>query len=109
VLLVERAAHRSRANELARRVQANLEYLNEEYAAKCASGRLKPVQVREVPPNAWSKVRHERTRNRGNFEQYKHPCLVNDVAFAAGLTAPKPDFEPHFPVVSWDGQSVVAH
>jgi hypothetical protein len=109
VLLVERSAHRGRAVELARRVQANLEYLNEEYAAKCASGRLQPVQVREVPADTWYRVRQQRTGNRGNFEQYKHPCLVNDIDFADSVTAAKPDFAPHFPVVSWDGHSVVAH
>jgi hypothetical protein len=109
LLLVERSAHRGRAAELARRVQANLEYLNEEYAAKCASGRLQPVQIREVPGDTWQKVRQQRTGNRGNFEQYKHPCLVNDILFADSLTAAKPDFAPHFPAVSWDGRSVVAH
>jgi hypothetical protein len=108
VLLVERSAHHGRPSELARHVQSNLEYLNEEYASKCASGRLLPVEVREVPAGTWTELRQQRTRNRGNFEQYKHPCLVNDLEFA-GRLASKPDFAPHFPVVSWDGHSVVTH
>jgi hypothetical protein len=108
VLLVERSTLGGRPSELAKRVQANLESLNEEYAAKCASGRLLPVEVREVAPGMWTAVRQQRTGNRGNLEQYKHPCLVSDLNFAGRLTA-KPDFAPHFPLVSWDGHSVVTH
>ena len=48
VLLVEPPAHHGRAAELAHRVQANLAAVNEEYGDKCGSGRLLPVQVREV-------------------------------------------------------------
>jgi hypothetical protein len=98
VLLIERRAHHGRAAELARRVQAHLAYLNEEYAAKSASGRLQPVEVREVPIGTWSVLREQRTRNR-NFEQYKHPCLVSDLDFAGQYTDAKPDFAPHFSAV----------
>src|SRR5207244_10899484 len=45
VLLVEPKSHGGRERELAGRIQANLEQLNEEYAAKCASGRLLPAAV----------------------------------------------------------------
>ena len=48
VLLVEHSAHHGRVDELAHRVQSNLAAVNEEYGAKCSSGRLLPVQVREV-------------------------------------------------------------
>jgi hypothetical protein len=82
VLLVEPPAHRGRADELAHRVQANLERVNEEYGSKCSSGRLLPVQVREVAPGTWSRLRNQRIGERGNFEEYKHPCLVNDLEFA---------------------------
>ena len=66
-----------RAAELAARVQANLEQLNEEYAAKCASGRLLPVAgSRSAARNLERACGDERPRARGNFEEYKHPCLV---------------------------------
>jgi hypothetical protein len=81
VLLVERYVHGGRASTLAANVQKCLERLNEEYASKCASGRLEPVQVRDVPPGTWAALRRERTSRRGNFEEYKHPCLVGDLSF----------------------------
>jgi hypothetical protein len=90
VLLVEPHAHQGRAAELAERAQANLERINEEYEEKCASGRLLPVEVREVPAGTWDAMRLEKTNQRGNFEEYKHPCLVGDPDFAARLTRTKP-------------------
>ena len=82
VLLVESLAHHGRSAELAHRVQSNLAAVNEEYGDKCGSGRLLPVQVREVARGTWNALRQERTGDRGNFEEYKHPCLVGDVNFA---------------------------
>jgi hypothetical protein len=103
VLLVEGGAHRGQAKELAAHVHANLERLNEEYAAKASSGRLLPVEIREVPPGAWSRLRHEKTDRRGNLEQYKHPCLVNDLGFVERMTGPqtKPAFSPHLSPLTW--------
>ena len=72
-------------------MQANLEQLNEEYAAKCASGRLLPVEVREVPAGTWNRMRSEKTGARGNFEEYKHVYLVQDLAFVERLTAANSD------------------
>lgn len=86
VLLVEPLAHRGRADELAHRVQVNLMRLNEEYGSKCTSGRLLPVQVREIANGTWSAFRRERVGERGNFEEYKHPCLVGDLEFVDRLT-----------------------
>jgi hypothetical protein len=81
VLLIERHTHRGRAAELAAKVQANLEQLNEEYVSKCASGRLLPIKICEVPAGTWVELRRERTSRRGNFEEYKHPCLVGELGF----------------------------
>jgi len=81
VLLVEPPAHHGRAAELAHRVQVNLERVNEEYYSKCSSGRLLPVQVREVAAGTWNALRTQRIGERGNFEEYKHPCLVPDLEF----------------------------
>jgi hypothetical protein len=85
VLLLEPRAHRGRKRELAERVQSNLGRVNEEYREKFVSGRLLPVEVREVPAGTWSALRHERTRERGNFEEYKHLCLVGDLDFVSRL------------------------
>jgi hypothetical protein len=92
VLLVEPAAHRGRIDELAHCVQANLERVNEEYSDKCNSGRLLPVQVREVPSGTWNALRRQRTIDRGNFEEYKHPCLVGDTEFVNQLATLDPCF-----------------
>jgi GH3 auxin-responsive promoter len=86
VLLVEHSAHRGRVDELAHRVQSNLAAVNEEYGSKCTSGRLLPVQVREVAPGTWHSLRSARTSDRGNFEEYKHPCLVGDISFAERIS-----------------------
>jgi hypothetical protein len=86
VLLVEQKAHQGREAELAARFQYNLEQLNEEYADKCASGRLLPAQVREVPAGTWTRMRDEKTKARGNFEEYKHTCLVQDLTAVDRLT-----------------------
>jgi hypothetical protein len=103
VLLVERRAHRGRARELAAHVQSNLEQLNEEYAAKSSSGRLLPVETRDVPTGTWNELRHGKTSGRGNFEQYKHPCLVNDLEFVERMAGPppRPAFAPHVAPLSW--------
>ena len=100
VLLIERGLHRGLAAELAARVQANLEQVNEEYAAKCVSGRLLPVEVREVAVGTWNQLRCEKTRRRGSFEQYKHPCLVAELDFVQRLAGCEPAFAPHLPTVS---------
>jgi hypothetical protein len=107
VLLLEPSAHRGRGRELAARVQANLERLNEEYAAKTRSERLLPVEIREVPDGTWRSLRHEKTSRNGSYEQYKHPCLVNDVEFVARHTSPPrtPAFSPHLPSLPWGAAS----
>lgn len=90
LLLVEPHAHHGRGEELARRVQANLERVNEEYESKCDGGRLLPVRLCEVAPGTWGALRHERTRERGNFEEYKHPCLVGDLSFVHRISTLRP-------------------
>ena len=56
MLLVEPRVHQGTAAELARRCKRNLERINEEYAEKCASGRLLPIEVREVPAGTWDAI-----------------------------------------------------
>jgi hypothetical protein len=90
-LLLESKSHRGRQAEVAARFQINLSQLNEEYAEKCASGRLLPAQVREVPPGTWNRMRAEKTGARGNFEEYKHVCLSQDLSLVERLTAEHSD------------------
>jgi hypothetical protein len=86
VLFVESHVHRGLASELARRVQTHLERVNEEYLEKCASERLLPIEIDFVATGTWDAMRREKTGERGNYEEYKHPCLVNDLSFAARLS-----------------------
>jgi hypothetical protein len=88
LLLVERSAHHGRDTELASRFQRNLSELNEEYAEKCASGRLLPAQVRDVPVGTWRRLQAEKTGTRGNFEEYKHVYLVQDLDYVDRVTNP---------------------
>jgi hypothetical protein len=97
VLLVERQTHQGRAAELAAQVHSNLAQFNEEYASKCASRRLQPIQVREVPPGTWTELRRQRTSRRGNFEEYKHPCLVGELSFVERLLGRSADALPRMP------------
>jgi hypothetical protein len=88
LLMVEPTVHRGRESELASGFQRNLSELNEEYADKCASGRLLPAQVRNVPAGTWRRMRAEKTSARGNFEEYKHIYLVQDLEFAHRVMGP---------------------
>ena len=71
------------AGELDRRLAAS----NIEYAAKRDSGRLGPVRSVALPRGTWAAWTRDRLRQTGGSpEQYKHPALVGDLAFAATLT-----------------------
>jgi len=85
VLLVEPSSHRSPDSVFADCVENNIKQLNIEYADKLESGRLLPLTVQEIPAGTWDDFRRRRTSERGNLEEYKHPCLVNDLAFVDKL------------------------
>lgn len=56
---------------------------NIEYAAKRDSERLGPIRVCSLPAGAWYKWDMARlAQSGGSAEQYKHPCLIPDLAFA---------------------------
>lgn len=86
LLLLEAEAHGGRAGQLAERVEANLRRVNMEYCEKAESGRLLPVEVHEVADGTWTVLRGQRTGERGNFEEYKHPCLAADLGFLDRLS-----------------------
>jgi hypothetical protein len=108
MLMLEQRFDQEQMKRLADRVQANLVRLNEEYAAKCASGRLMPIEICEAPPGAWDALRHESTHGRGNFEQYKHPCLVEDLTFVERIVRDRRDVTIPLPAVSWEGREPAA-
>ena len=86
VILIEPSTTGRNNEDFARRVESHLKTLNMEYADKLESGRLRPLSVQEIPSGTWHSYRIMRTSERGNFEEYKHPCLANDVNFVDKLT-----------------------
>ena len=83
--------------ELAHRVQSNLAAVNEEYGDKCGSGRLLPVQVREVARGTWNALRQradERPRQLrgvqtsvpGGRRQFRRADRTPDDACAVATT-----------------------
>ena len=100
VLLIEPHVHHGRSRELARSLQTQLERVNEEYAEKCAAGRLLPVRIGVLPAGTWDQLRQQKTGPRGNFEEYKHPCLVSDLGFVARFAPRYPDSAPYTARVS---------
>jgi hypothetical protein len=60
--------------------------LNSEYASKRESQRLGPVRLEELPTGAWIRWDRQRlARQGGTLEQYKHPCLINDLQFRESM------------------------
>ncbi len=84
-LLHEPGLSAAQQQQLAERVDAQLAELNWEYREKRASGRLGPVEFCEIPAGTWARLRAGRAAARGNFEEYKHPCLVGDLQFVDRL------------------------
>jgi hypothetical protein len=59
---------------------------NIEYAAKRESARLGPVRAFVLPAGTWANWDRDRlSKTGGSPEQYKHPCLIGDVAFKETL------------------------
>ena len=81
VMLLEQHVGNRNNVELARRVEHHLKQLNLEYGEKLESGRLIPLAVQEIPTGTWHAYRKMRTSERGNFEEFKHPCLTSDLEF----------------------------
>ncbi len=87
VLLTERGLNRCEQETLAQSVDEMLGMLNFEYADKRLSGRIMPLTIRQVPPGTWMALRKENSAARGNFEEYKHRCLVAELGFIERLTS----------------------
>jgi hypothetical protein len=81
VLLLETGAAAGQEAAFAAAVNTELARVNCEYANRLETGRLDPILVKYVPVGTWAALRHQRTKERGNFEEFKHPCLVADLDF----------------------------
>jgi len=83
-LFVERPdlAGAGQGQRLAALLDRQLGEENIEYRCKRDSLRLGPVRLELLPAGAWAHWDRQRlARNGGAMEQYKHPCLINDVNF----------------------------
>jgi hypothetical protein len=87
VLLLEPGPYMQRRKELASRVDRHIGRMNIEYRERLESQRLRPLAVHAVPEGAWEVFRANRLRRGGSLEQYKHPCLTNDLEFVRRLEA----------------------
>lgn len=69
-------------DRLAVRLEEELCRVNIEYESKRTSERLGPLRLEVVPPGFWARWDRQRLdRTGGTLEQYKHPCLINDLEF----------------------------
>jgi hypothetical protein len=74
--------------KLTDRLDERLKAINIEYAAKRDSLRLGRLRLEPVPSGFWQSWDRERLkRTGGTLEQYKHPCLINDLEFARSWRA----------------------
>jgi hypothetical protein len=88
-LFVERpdVADGERGSRLAALLDRQLGEENIEYRGKRDSLRLAPLRLELLPAGAWAEWDRKRLqRNGGSLEQYKHPCLINDMNFRATMT-----------------------
>jgi hypothetical protein len=88
VLLTETVLNNDSQESMAECVDDMLGKLNCEYADKRRSGRILPLTIRQVPQGTWLTLRKNKSAARGNFEEYKHRCLVAELGFAERLTSP---------------------
>lgn len=80
------AADEARLRNVLREFDHQLGVENVEYAAKRESGRLGPIRAIVIPAGAWSAWDHARlAQTGGSPEQYKHPCLIDDVKFRESM------------------------
>ncbi len=69
-------------NRLAEHLDARLRKANIEYDSKRASQRLGSVRLELVRTGFWLQWDRQRLQQTGGtLEQYKHPCLINDLQF----------------------------
>jgi hypothetical protein len=78
-----------------RALDRRLHEMNVEYAAKRQSQRLGPIRLELLRPGAWLRWDRQRLdRTGGTLEQYKHPCLINDLDFSRSMNDEKTGLRP---------------
>jgi hypothetical protein len=84
------------AAKLAQRLDEKLQKSNIEYASKRDTRRLGTVRPEWVRAGFWQDWDRSRlARSGGTPEQYKHPCLISDPQFAAGVRQATPASRLH--------------
>jgi hypothetical protein len=88
-LFIERGVWDDTASsQVAAAIDAALGQINDEYRSKRASGRLGPLTVTFLKLGTWEQWDRDRLRQTGGTaEQYKHPCLIGDLAFHSVISA----------------------
>jgi hypothetical protein len=87
-LFIERGdlGRREQGEALIHALEKRLQEVNIEYAAKRESRRLGPLRLNVIPNQAWQEWDRQRlAHSGGTLEQYKHPCLIPDLQFRAGM------------------------
>ncbi len=62
-------------------IDTRLSEINCEYASKIETDRLNALLIQEIPVGTWAAYRAFKSSERGNYDDYKHPCLVSDLGF----------------------------
>lgn len=72
------------ADRFAILIDENLRAINCEYDEKRATNRLGPIRIARLKTGAWGRFAAKRqAKFGGSVEQYKHPCLIPDMAAVA--------------------------
>lgn len=88
-LLVESSLDPASEQRLAAAVDRRLAEANCEYENRVETRRLDPVVIRRLPPGTWRAFHRRAISRRGaSIEQFKHPCLANNLDFIAQLPEP---------------------
>ncbi|MEM1225427.1 MAG: GH3 auxin-responsive promoter family protein [Planctomycetota bacterium] len=77
-----------------REFERHLKSINLEYDDKCDSGRILPIVGVPVSQAVWAEMRRRKTAARGNFEEYKHPCLTSDLEFLPKIRSIVAELQP---------------
>ncbi|MFH1302462.1 MAG: GH3 auxin-responsive promoter family protein [Planctomycetota bacterium] len=87
-LLIEESAAlpAAKLSELLKQIDVLLQQTNCEYEEKRQSGRLAPLQLCPLAKGTWQRFAQERQKKLGgSIEQYKHPCLIPELNYAAQI------------------------
>jgi len=87
-LLIEESAAlpAAKLTALLNQIDTLLQQTNCEYEEKRQSGRLAPLTLCALAKGTWNRFAQERQKKLGgSIEQYKHPCLIPELDYAAHI------------------------